>query len=80
MQKKLVGWDTKNDRKIDITFELFWSLKKGIKVRGSPGLVNLWEARVEAVLLLWPTVFPNVLHIECRQEVHTVGQKYPEID
>ena len=49
-------------------------------VGGGLGLVNLWEARVEAVFLLWPTVFPSVLYIECRPKRHTVGQKFPEID
>ena len=33
-----------------------------------------------AVFLLWPTVFPNVLYIECRPKLHTVGQKFAETD
>ena len=48
-------------------------------VRGSPGLVNLWETRVEAVFFAWPTVFPTSLYTECMPKLDTIGQKFPEI-
>ena len=47
---------------------------------GSPGLVNLWETRVKAVLLAWPTVFPTSLCTECMLKLDTICAKFSEID
>ena len=48
-------------------------------VRGSLGLVNLWETRVEAVLLAWPTIFPISIYTEYMPKPDTICLKFPGI-